>query len=111
MPKEDSTPPVMKMILLFTSPLLYLAKPNVKVKSGWRRREKRRAQQGADFRADRGNLAQRHGSGPMVRFDLLVAASGLIASVGRIGDSLALIPGRRIIFRLSIKQSRWVGGA
>jgi len=30
---------------------------------------------------------------PKVRFDLLVAASGLIASVGRIGDNLALIPG------------------
>ena len=93
MPKEDSTPPVMKMILLFTSPLLYLAKPNVKVKSGARRREKKRAQQGADFGADRGNLAHRHGSGPKVRFDLLVAASGLIASVGHIGDNLALIPG------------------
>ena len=39
LPKEDSTPPVMKMILVFTSPLLYLAKPNVKVRNGaWRRR-------------------------------------------------------------------------
>src|SRR5665811_2071707 len=41
LPKEDSTPPVMKMILVFTSPLLYLAKPNVKEKSGGRLREKR----------------------------------------------------------------------
>jgi len=79
--------------LLFTSLLLYLAKPNVKVKSGGRRREKKRANQGADSGADRGNQAQRHGSGPKLRFDLLVATSGLIASVGRIGDNLALIPG------------------
>ena len=62
LPKEDSTPPVIKMILLFTSPLLYLAKPNVKVKSGGIRREKRRANQGADFRGNRGNQAQRPGS-------------------------------------------------
>jgi hypothetical protein len=34
LPKEDSTPPVMKMILVFTSPLLYLAKLNVKVQNG-----------------------------------------------------------------------------
>ena len=61
LPKEDSTPPVMKMILLFTSLLLYLANPNVKVKSGARRREKKRANLGADFGADRGNQAQRPG--------------------------------------------------
>jgi hypothetical protein len=41
LPKEDSTPPVMKMILVFTSPLLYRANPNVKVKSGGRPREKK----------------------------------------------------------------------
>jgi hypothetical protein len=35
----------------------------------------------------------RHGSGAKVRFDLPVAASGLIARFGRIGDHLALIPG------------------
>ncbi|MGO8761420.1 MAG: hypothetical protein ACLP2P_03570 [Desulfobaccales bacterium] len=43
----------MKMILIFTSPLLYLAKLNVKVKSGGIRREKKRIYREADFRADR----------------------------------------------------------
>jgi hypothetical protein len=53
LPNEDSTPPVIKMILLFTSPLLYPAKANVKVKSGGRRRGKRRVIQSRDSPADR----------------------------------------------------------
>ncbi len=41
LPKEDNTPPVMKMILFFHSPLLYLGKPNVKPRNeAWRQRRK-----------------------------------------------------------------------